>query len=249
MVRCVGQRELPEWTPEAARCGLCCDATIDAVIDLVDDAVGSFLGAALGPEVDVTLLMPARDDVLPRGRSTVACVLVDITENTDRRVADWADVRDGSGRITGRRPPTQYYRLRYLVAAWDASVTVEHRLLGALLDACVATPVLPAGLLDDRLTAGGESVRLQVALPAGAGEPPLCDLWTALEQPMRASLTLLVEAAVRAPLDTDIAAPAEQLSMTVGQVGGVGSHRPDSAAGGLREQRAWTSFRIRETKA
>src|SRR6516165_6915907 len=122
--------------------------------------------------------------------------LHDIVEDVGGRGADWADVKNGDGRVVARQPPLRRYRLSYLVSAWASSPEVEHRLLGRVLRAIVEADQLPAEMLVGSLVEEARHVGVALAEPSPSRLRPH-DLWAALGGPPRTSFELVVTAPLR----------------------------------------------------
>jgi hypothetical protein len=185
--------------------------------------------------------------------------LLEVRENTDGRSGDWADVRDGTGQLVGRRPPLRRYDLHYVVSAWGASVEAQRAVLDRLLAAVPAYDTVPPDLLGGTLAESGLAVRLRIgqdALSVG-----LVDLWSAFDQAPRATVILVVTAPLLPEVDTELAPPAESLDIglaasrpragkpPVPDLAGVEAvARTTSEAEGdeAGEERRWTTFRVRE---
>jgi hypothetical protein len=179
------------------------------MIARVDAYLEAILGDALSDEkVNVAFDSPPAD--VAASRATINLLLFDIREELDRRGGSDEDIyRDG--RRAGKRAPTRYYRLRYLLTAQAKSAREEHRILGEVVE---RLPVPPFGTVftGDEGSAG-EPVTVELALPSGAG-PSITDVWSSLGVPPRASLELHAVTRVRA--QEEIAgAPVEHLVLDV----------------------------------
>ena len=86
-------------------------------------------------------------------------------------------------------------------------------------------------------------VRLGVPMQDPGPQPH--DVWSSLGMPLRASIDLTLVAPLRPTLNTDIAPPAEELTLGMEWIGpGARRARPGDAS--LLTEKRWTAFRIRE---
>jgi hypothetical protein len=206
------------------------------VIAKVDAYLESLVTEALRPArvaVNFDPDLPPKGD-RGRGNATVSVLLFDIREEVDRRPADWQDVRDRET-YSGRRPPTRFYRLRYLVTAWGSDTRAEHELLGSIVE---KLPVSPFPVDEEETT-------IEVALPTDGGLQTLLDLWSAFGVAPRAAIELHAIARVEAALEA-VGPPVEHLRLRVEQTG-TGARTPvfsDSAI-----VRKWRSTRVDEHTA
>jgi hypothetical protein len=179
------------------------------MIARVDAYLEAILGDALSDEkVSVVFDSPPVD--VATSRPTVNLLLFDIREELDRRGGSDEDVyRDG--RRAGKRPPTRYYRLRYLLTAQAKTAREEHRILGEVVE---RLPVPPFGAVTtDGEEGDAEPVMIELALPTGLG-PSITDVWSSLGVPPRASLEL--HAITRVQAREEVAgAPVEHLVLDV----------------------------------
>ena len=158
--------------------------------------------------------------------------LYDVREYVDARAADWEDVRDGAGRVLGRRPPTRHYLLSYLVSAWAKTADEEHRMLGEVLAAIPDRETIPPGALAAPFIEEQRAVQVRIAVPgAGAGAAGW-ELWSSLGHPPRASLELVVVAPLVAPVDADLAVPPERVNLAVARDGDPAPERRESVRPG-----------------
>lgn len=146
-----------------------------------------------GSGVDVAFDAPTREWVAKRNAPVVDMYLYDIREDTTRRQTSWEDVRDESGRVTGRRLPPRRYRLSYLVTAWTSRPEDEHRLLSSLLACFVRHEFMPAELLAGSLSGEETPVLITVALPP-TEDRSIADTWSAMGGELKPSLDLVITA-------------------------------------------------------
>lgn len=210
-----------------------------------DTSLANFLTSVLDAGTAVTFETPTDEWAKSVKRPAVSCFLHRVVEDLDRRASDWADERNADGRVGGRQPPVRHYQLHYQVSAWAKSVEEEHRLLGRVMEGCLGGEIVAdehlAGVLEGEVQP--LLVRLGVPVPDPGPQPH--DVWASLGMPLRASLELTLVAPLRPALNTDIAPPAEELTMDMERIGR-GARRSGAADTGLLSEKRWTAFRIRE---
>jgi len=215
------------------------------VIADADKSLANFLASVLGSGTAVTFETPTDEWAKAVKRPAVSCFLHRVVEDIDRRAADWADERAPDGRVGARQPPVRHYQLHYQVSAWAKSLEEEHRLLGKVMEGCLAGEIVApehlAGVLDGEVQP--LLVRLGVPVPVAGPQPH--DVWASLGMPLRASLELTLVAPLRPALNTDIAPPAEELTMDMERIGR-GARRAGDDDSRLLAEKRWTAFRIRE---
>ncbi len=161
-------------------------------------------------------------------RPAVDLWLYAVREDVEHRPAGWHDIRDESGRLTGRQAPLRRYRLSYAVSAWGASAAEEHDLLSRLLSCLAGADVFPAECLTGYLVEDRRRVALEVALPGDGGGLPW-EAWGALGTEPRVTLDLVVSAPLPEPAVVDAGPPVQSRVITVAQPGGA-PHRLETAA-------------------
>jgi hypothetical protein len=165
------------------------------MIQDVDDSLRALVkrDALNGSGVDVAFDAPTREWVAKRNSPVVDMYLYDIREDTSRRQTAWEDVRDETGRVTGRRLPPRRYRLSYLVTAWTQRPEDEHRLLSSLLACFVQHEYMPAEVLAGTLEGEETPILITVALPPEQ-DRSIADTWSAMGGELKPSLDLVVTA-------------------------------------------------------
>lgn len=117
--------------------------------------------------------------------------LYDVRENRELRSNEWDEDRPGNGQVTRRRSPRRV-DCSYLITAWAGDPLSEHLLLGQVLRALLASPVIagptPQGQLSGQRL---PTTILQPALLQGIGE-----FWQAMGNKPRAAVHLTVTVAV-----------------------------------------------------
>ena len=165
------------------------------MIQDVDDSLRALVkrDALNGSGVDVAFDAPTREWVAKRNSPVVDMYLYDIREDTSRRQTAWEDVRDETGRVTGRRLPPRRYRLSYLVTAWTQRPEDEHRLLSSLLACFVQHEYMPAEVLAGSLEGEETPILITVALPP-TEDRSIADTWSAMGGELKPSLDVVVTA-------------------------------------------------------
>ncbi len=171
----------------------------------VDESLSALVrrDALNGSGVEVAFDAPTREWVAKRNAPVVDMYLYDIHEDVSRRQTAWEDVRDETGRVTGRRQPPRRYRLSYLVTAWTNRPEDEHRLLSAMLACLVQHEYMPAEVLAGSLEGEETPILITVALPP-TEDRSIADTWSALGGELKPSLDLVVTA----PMNIDRAIAA-----------------------------------------
>jgi hypothetical protein len=163
----------------------------------------------------------------------------DVAEELDGRFADWTDVRDGTGRVTARQPPVRRYCLSYLTSAWAPSTEIEHRLLSKVLRAVVEADTFPL----PAASFGDDADLVEVAVAQGS---PAHEVWSQLKTEPKTSFRLTVKAPLRPSPVTEIAPPAESLSLDVGGPDRQAVEARTAAPPDPASDKKWTAFRPRE---
>lgn len=198
------------------------------VLQDVDASLRTLLGSWFADEkVAITFEPPTPDWAAEQHDPVVDLFLYDVREVLDGRVGEADDVRDDDGRVVGRQSPPRRYHLSYLVSAWAGDPEQEHRMLGRVLEAVPAHDTMPSRFLEGRLVEQGLAVSMRVgAVERGGGAGPTA-VWAALGTAARTALELDVIAPLLPTMSTEIAPPAERMSLGVSREDG-----PGRAAGG-----------------
>ena len=151
-----------------------------------------------GSDIEVVFDAPTKDWASRRNTPTIDIYLYDIREDTKRRQAGLIDIKDETGRITGRRPMPRVYKLSYLITAWTQRPEDEHRLLSSMLACFLRNDRIPTDWLHGQLQENGWPLDVTIGLP-----PPedraLSDVWSALGGELKPSLDLVITT----PIDTE----------------------------------------------
>jgi len=245
------------------------------VIEDVDGSLRKLLSESISDErAVVSFDAPTQEWASKLKGPVVNLFLYDVREDLDGRRADWDDVRSAEGRVVGRQPPARRYALSYFVSAWSANAEEEHHLLSEIIRTVPQREIIPYECLEGVLAEQEMPVVIQVGIPGQGAGMRAGEMWSALGVPPRASMELVVLAPFRPPLVTEVAPPAEEMSLGVSrQRGGPGMRAPkgsledrlkadaEAAAGrgkkggtpaegegvpGLPRGKRWAGFRISE---
>lgn len=143
--------------------------------------------------VEISFEAPDRGWSGQLNRPAINCFLYDVRENHTFRETDW-DAHKGSSIATLRKAPVRI-NVTYQITAWARAPEDEHRLLWHVLATLFQHPVLPDDLLQGALAAQPFPVPTQVAQPGHAPQN-YAELWQALENRIRPSLTYVVTLAL-----------------------------------------------------
>jgi hypothetical protein len=166
------------------------------------------------------------------------CLFLASLQEDPRAVpADWEDVRDSNGRVTGRQPPVRRFDLLYLVTAWAKDSEREDALLDIVLNATVPTVRLDPAILGGTLKDAAHPVLVRLA-PEGT------QVYADLGLSPRTVLGLNVNAPLIRPLSTDLAPPADQITLGVDRTTPPGG--PWLQGPGVRRPGQWRKSRIDE---
>lgn len=175
------------------------------VIAEVGDALRALYAPLLPDGVAVRFGPPVEP---ARGTATISFFLASIREDNRAVPADWQDVRDATGRVLARRPPIRRFDLLYLVTAWTGDDRSEQALLDVVLSATSPTARVDPAVLGAELGGADTPVFLRVATDAERA-------YAALRLPPHTVLGLEFNAPLIQPLLTDIAPPAEEITLGV----------------------------------
>jgi hypothetical protein len=189
-------------------------------------------------EVDVSFDAPDREWSGRLSRPTINCFLYDVRENEELREAAWDISRDETRReVTRKRVPLRF-NTTYNVTVWARAPEDEHGLLGRVLAALARHPVLPEDVIQGTLAEQQFPIMTRVGKPELARTNP-ADLWQALDNRIRPSLTYVVTVALdpnRLPIVPIRWAESTQVRMQdlVAVVGRVRVRGKDSPIAGAR---------------
>lgn len=163
----------------------------------IDEALRTLIksDALSESDVEVVLDAPRKEWAARCTAPTVDLFLYDLRETASRRQAGMIDVRDKTGRITGRKPHPRVFRLSYLITAWTQRPEDEHRLLTLVLACFMRNDRFPTEMLSEALRACDDPPRIAIA----QGPPQdrqISEIWTSLGGELKASLDLNVSASI-----------------------------------------------------
>lgn len=163
------------------------------MIDEVDESIRALVrrDALNGDAVDVAFDVPSKEWAAKRSKPTINVYLFDVREDLSRRQVELGPIRDGDGRITGRKRPPRRFKLSYLVTAWTQRPEDEHRLLATVLHTFLPHEEFPRDALQGSLS----DLDLPLIITIGAPPPPersIGEIWNALGGELKPSVELTV---------------------------------------------------------
>jgi hypothetical protein len=181
------------------------------VITEVDDALCVLFGRALPEGTMVRLDPPKPTWQTERPSKAIDLFLFGLHDDPRGRQSGIQEVRDDRGAVLSRQEPDRRCVLSYLVTARAPKISEEHRLLDIALRTMIFTDMLPADCLPSGLAGTGAPVFVNVA----DTEP--ASLWTSLGMPARAAFVVKISAPYIPEPDTELAPPAEKITLAAGQ--------------------------------
>lgn len=181
------------------------------MITEVDDALCLMLGRCLPEGTAVRLDPPKPTWQTERPSKVLDLFLFGLHDDPRGRESGWGETRDERGAVLSRRQPARRCSLSYLVTARAPGVGDEHRLLDLALRTMIFADSIPADCLGGTLAETGDPVFLTVS----QNDPG--ELWSSLGMPARAAFIISVSAPYLPPVDTDLAAPAERITLRSNQ--------------------------------
>ena len=150
-------------------------------------------------EVDVSFEAPDRDWSGRLSRPTINCFLYDVHQNLDLRDADWQLTRDDATRTVSRKKGPLRIDATYYLTVWARAPEDEHRLLWRLLSAVARFSVIPHDVLSSGLQDQPFPLQTRVAM-RDQTRTSATDLWQALDNRVRPSLSYVVTLALDASI-------------------------------------------------
>ncbi len=145
-------------------------------------------------EVAIKFDQPRREWASRLTRPTVNLFLHDIRENTRLRGSQqWVVERRKDGTAVQRRTPVRM-DLSYMITAWAKDPEDEHRLLARVLMSLLRYPTLPNDLLPETLR--DQAVPIPLLVAQGEALESVAEVWSALDNEMRPSITLTATMAI-----------------------------------------------------
>lgn len=238
------------------------------MIEHVDIALRDWLGAAL--DVDAVEFGRGPADEAASGRRkraapTVSLQLVGVTEQVDRRSNAIDDLRDGDGRVIGRRGAPRVFDLDYWCEVAGDPIDA-HGVLGRLLQLLIGNDTIPVDFVPDDvvptdLTMRDVPIEIDLAPPdvrggrrsamAGGGADSEAGVGVGAGVVVRATLPIWPT------VDTQIGEPAVHLHLDVGPEPGASTrlavddtddadHAEPNGGSSTPLERRWTTVRRRE---
>ncbi len=101
----------------------------------VDSALRRLLVAETYPGETITVALdpPTKDWAARRSGPVLNMFLNDVRENTQRRRANYQEVKNDEGIVVARRPSERTFMFTYALSAWTSRPEDDHDLLGAAL--------------------------------------------------------------------------------------------------------------------
>ncbi|NJM42394.1 MAG: DUF4255 domain-containing protein [Anaerolineae bacterium] len=165
------------------------------MIDELDETLRALLLRDLQVDKDTLAIafdQPKREWSARLHKPTLNLFLYDVRENTLMRQMAHTDVRrEGTTKMSEQRGPLRL-DLSYLITAWASDPLDEHRMLTRTLMVLCRYLSLPTDLLPASLFVEGIPVNMQIARDEGPPKPN--DIWAAMDNEARPSLSLLVTA-------------------------------------------------------
>jgi Pvc16 N-terminal domain len=166
------------------------------MIHEVDEGLRLLLAAegVPGEGAEVAFDAPTREWAAKRTVPTVNVFLYNLVEDLTRRATGQHEDYDENGIVTGWRAPPRWYQLSYLVTAWTARPTDEHRLLSEVLRGASRYQQFQLEWLTGSLAELGLAVLVDVAMPATEGTTSTSDIWHSLGGQLKPSISMRVTA-------------------------------------------------------
>lgn len=192
------------------------------MIHEIDEAIERLVKQEVldGSGAEVLFDAPTKDWASRRNTPTVDIYLYDIREDANRRQIGSFRHKNEEGQVIATQEPVRFFRLSYLVTAWTQRPEDEHRLLSAMLYAFLHHKILPDEYRSGSLLDSESPVLIEVA-KAPAEQRQISEVWSALGGELKASLDLVITAAVgSAPVP--VSAPPAESGLTVRSSGAGG---------------------------
>ena len=171
------------------------------MLHLLDASLEQYLRGEvpLDDRIDVSYEAPDNEWRARITRPTINLFVWDIRRNQQESQGGMDLVERENGKF--HRPTPPRIDFRYLITTWTSEVQDEHSLLGAVLVACLRTPLITEPYLQGGLAEITPVPRLQVARFDGAESS---EFWASMGGQLKASLDVIVTATV----DSSVLVPA-----------------------------------------
>jgi hypothetical protein len=140
-------------------------------------------------EVDISFHQPRREWSSRLNKPTINFFLYNLRENATLRQPQWENIPRGDNQSHLKRSPFRVDCF-YMITAWAAEPEDEHRLLSRALLALFRFPILPEERLAGELKTQAFEIQTFLADPETLANP--ADLWSAMDNEMRASIPFQV---------------------------------------------------------
>lgn len=146
-------------------------------------------------EVDVSFDAPDREWSGRLSRPTINCFLYDVRESEDLRESAWSVSSNATNRTVTRHALPMFLNTTYNVTVWARAPEDEHRLLWRVLYGLARYRAIPTDLAQGGLREQRSPLFSRVARPEQT-RTSAADLWQALDNRIRPSLTYVVTVAM-----------------------------------------------------
>lgn len=152
--------------------------------------------------VDIGFDMPGKDWAAALTKPAVNLFLYDIRENHELRSNERFIARNPGAASESLAPAR--VDLTYLVSAWATDVDDEHKLLGNVLRALLANPMLPPAVLKGTMATQTYPLRAWIAQPERT--PNVWDFWGWLDWRLKPGISYVVTMALETaqPAEVDL---------------------------------------------
>lgn len=163
-----------------------------------------------GERIQVDLDPPSKDWSARRSGPVLNLFLTDVRENTDKRTANFRDVRNDEGVIVSRHPASRVFMFSYALSAWTSRPEDDHELLGAALVALLEHDYIPEEFCTGHLLRMAQQIgpaRLKVGGNLFS-ERLATELWSAIGGEYRPILALTASVKLEAGMG-EVAGPPQ----------------------------------------
>lgn len=180
------------------------------MLHLLDASLEQYLRGEvpLDDRIDVSYEAPDNEWRARITRPTINLFVWDIRRNQQESQGGMDLVERGNEKF--HRPTPPRIDFRYLITTWTSEVQDEHSLLGAVLVACLRTPLVPVAYLQGALAEITPVPRLQVARFDGAESS---EFWASMGGQLKASLDVIVTATVDASVLVEAGPPVRSVEI------------------------------------
>ncbi len=144
-------------------------------------------------EIGVEFDQPKREWSARLSRPTVNLYLYDIRENANLRNFQPQYAANGITSAARKRPPIRF-DCQYIITAWATEIADEHRLMARTMQIFYRLGQIPPERMAGRLNQQPYALATQVGSPDKLTNP--AEIWSALDNEVRPSLSLLITLAM-----------------------------------------------------